>query len=211
MHLRCKQAIPIYQKWYEHKTSSNAVYLSLNVNAFWHICSRGSWMRGKLCKFSNCTLFQNWTASCYQRRNTRTTTSNWNLSFLQTHFKNIVIKEEIANNEQFIHLPQCLSICPITDSLGWCSGRVCASDVGGRGFDPRPGHTKDLKNGSNDWSPWRPWLWGLALRLTGWCQDKCTLNKYPFICVDKAPLASYIYIYKQINQIECICLSLTMH
>ena len=137
MHLRCKQAIPIYQKWYEHKTSSNAVYLSLNVNAFWHICSRGSWMGGKLCKFSNFTLFQNWTASCYQRRNTRKTTSNWNLSFLQTHFKNIVIKEEIANNEQFIHLPQCLSICPITDRLGWCSGIVCASDVGGRGFDPR--------------------------------------------------------------------------
>ena len=27
----------------------------------------------------------------------------------------------------------------------WCSGRVSASDLGVRGFDPRPGHTEDLK------------------------------------------------------------------
>ena len=33
------------------------------------------------------------------------------------------------------------------------SGRASAFGAGGRGFDPRPGHTKDFKNGSNGFPP----------------------------------------------------------
>ena len=47
-------------------------------------------------------------------------------------------------------------ICPTQ----WCSGRVSAFGVGDLGFDPRPCHTKDLKNGSNGCPPWRSVLQG---------------------------------------------------
>ena len=56
----------------------------------------------------------------------------------------------------------------------WWSGRGSASCAGGRGFDPKLGHTKDLKNLSNGCPPWSSGFRGLALRLTDWCEDKWT-------------------------------------
>ena len=54
----------------------------------------------------------------------------------------------------------------------WCSGRAFAPGAGSCGFDLLPGHTKALKLvvmaallGDQGFA-------GLALRLTGWCQDK---------------------------------------
>ena len=37
----------------------------------------------------------------------------------------------------------------------WLSGRVSALWLGGCGFDPRPGHTKDFKNGTSCSFAWR--------------------------------------------------------
>ena len=48
----------------------------------------------------------------------------------------------------------------------WCNGTASASGAGGRGFDPRPGHSNEFENG----------FFGLASRLTGWCQSKRTSN-----------------------------------
>ena len=33
--------------------------------------------------------------------------------------------------------------------------RASASEAGGRGFDPGPGHTKDFKNGTSGYLAWR--------------------------------------------------------
>ena len=35
------------------------------------------------------------------------------------------------------------------------NGRVSASGVGGRGFDPGPRHTKGIKNGTSGYLAWR--------------------------------------------------------
>ena len=42
------------------------------------------------------------------------------------------------------------------------------------GFDPRQGHAKDFQNGSNGSPSLTVRVVGLALRLTRWCQEKCT-------------------------------------
>ena len=36
----------------------------------------------------------------------------------------------------------------------WLSGRASASGSGGRGFDPRPRHTKGVKNGTSGYLAW---------------------------------------------------------
>ena len=35
------------------------------------------------------------------------------------------------------------------------NGRAFASGAGGRGFDPGPGHTKGVKNGTSGYLAWR--------------------------------------------------------
>ena len=42
----------------------------------------------------------------------------------------------------------------------WRSGRASARRTGGLGFAPRPGHTKDFKNGSCCFHAWRSALNG---------------------------------------------------
>ena len=53
------------------------------------------------------------------------------------------------------------------------NGRGSSSGAGGRGFDPRSGHTKDFKLVVMA-ALLALWVAGLhvALRLTGWCQNK---------------------------------------
>ena len=38
--------------------------------------------------------------------------------------------------------------------MGWPSGRVLASRAQGRGFNPRPSHTKDFENGMQCFPTW---------------------------------------------------------
>ena len=42
----------------------------------------------------------------------------------------------------------------VTWVISACIGRASASSEGGRGFDPRPDHTKYFKNGRNGCPPW---------------------------------------------------------
>ena len=51
----------------------------------------------------------------------------------------------------------------------WCSGRASVSGADDRGYDTRSGHTIYFKSGSTGFM-----VAVLALRLTGWCQDKWT-------------------------------------
>ena len=39
-------------------------------------------------------------------------------------------------------------------SSRWLSGRASASGSGGRGFEPRPRHTKGVKNGTSGYLAW---------------------------------------------------------
>ena len=55
-----------------------------------------------------------------------------------------------------------------------CSGRASASSEGGGGFDPWPGHTKYFTMVVMISPSLALRIAGLALRLTGWCQDKWT-------------------------------------
>ena len=43
---------------------------------------------------------------------------------------------------------------PFTSRSRWLSGRASASGSGGRGFDPRPRHTKGVKNGTSGYLAW---------------------------------------------------------
>ena len=40
------------------------------------------------------------------------------------------------------------------DQSRWLSGRASASGSGGRGFDPRPRHTKGVKNDTGGYLAW---------------------------------------------------------
>ena len=42
----------------------------------------------------------------------------------------------------------------LTPKSRWLSGRASASGSGGRGFEPRPRHTKGVKNGTNGYLAW---------------------------------------------------------
>ena len=41
---------------------------------------------------------------------------------------------------------------PLAQVVGYSIGEVCASDSGGRGFNPRSRHNKDVKK--NQWLTW---------------------------------------------------------
>ena len=55
-----------------------------------------------------------------------------------------------------------------TDSIGWqCQGRVLTTRTEGRGFNPWPGHTKDLKNGNRS-TQLSTQLESVTNKLDGW-------------------------------------------
>ena len=59
----------------------------------------------------------------------------------------LVAALEVTNGSELVP-----KVCP--NRSRWLSGRASASKSGGRGFDPRPRHTKGVKNGTSGYLAW---------------------------------------------------------